>query len=142
MQTDEYQLQLGWQGDDGLGIQLIQQILAGTKTATCCPKGAFTEKALATLVASKGKIVAVVDLDGKVHCHVRMIDVFETTFGHPDPRLVRGEGDGDDVGKFKHDHSDIWADEMAATGQPLTGETVLIAEEFELVAEDDKPQLL
>ncbi len=142
MQTDEYQLQLGWQGDGGLGVQLIQQILDGTKTATCCPKKAFTEKDLAALVASKGKIVAVVDLDGGVRCHVKMIDVFETTFGHPDPRLVRGEGDGDDVEKFKHDHIDIWADEMAAAGQPLTGETVLIVEEFELVERADKQSSL
>ncbi len=71
-----------------------------------------------------------------------MIDVFETTFGHPDPHLVRGEGDGDDVEKFKHDHIRVWADEMAAAGHPLTDETVLIVEEFELVKGDDKPQSL
>jgi uncharacterized protein YhfF len=36
-----------------------------------------------------------------------MIDVFETTFAHPDLRLVRGEGDGDDIEKFKHDHQAV-----------------------------------
>ena len=30
--------QFGWVGDNGIGERLIQQILAGTKTATACPK--------------------------------------------------------------------------------------------------------
>ena len=140
MQTDEYQLELGWQGDGGLGVQLIQQVLEGSKTATCGPKSEFTEQALAATMASKGKIVSVVDPDGRAWCRVRMIDVFETTFGHPDPRLVQGEGDGDDVEKFKLDHVGVWADELAAAGHPLTDETVLIVEEFELVKEAEKPQ--
>ena len=142
MQTDEYQLELGWQGDGGLGVRLIQQVLEGRKTATCGPKSEFTEQALAATMASKGKIVSVVDPDGRAWCRVRMIDVFETTFGHPDPRLVQGEGDGDDVEKFKHNHIEVWADEMAAAGHPLTEETVLIVEEFELVEEaDNSPPL-
>ena len=135
MHADEYQLELGWQGDGGLGVRLIQQVLERKKTATCGPKSEFTEQELAATMASKGKIVPVVDPDGKVWCHVRMIDVFETTFGNPDPRLVRGEGDGDDVDKFKLDHTGVWADGLAAVGHPLTDETVLIVEEFELVAE-------
>jgi uncharacterized protein YhfF len=135
MHSYEYKLELGWQGDGGLGVRLIQQVLEGRKTATCGPKGEFTEQELAATMASKGKIVPMVDPDGRIWCHVRMIDVFETTFGHPDPRLVRGEGDGDDVDKFKLDHLGVWADLMASAGHPLTDETVLIVEEFELVAE-------
>ncbi len=142
MQSDEYQLELGWQGDGGLGIHLIQQVLDGRKTATCGPKSEFTEQELAATMASKGKIVTVVDPEGRAWCSVRMIDVFETTFGHPDPRLVRGEGDGEGVEKFKHDHMGVWADEMAAAGHPLTDQTVLIVEEFELVEGAKKPQPL
>jgi uncharacterized protein YhfF len=142
MQTNEYQLELGWQGDGGLGVRLIQQVIAGRKTATCGPKSEFTEQELAATRASKGKIVTVVDSDGRAWCHVRMLDVFETTFGHPDPRLVRGEGDGEDVEKFKHDHRGVWADEMAAAGHPLSEETVLIVEEFEFVEGTEKPQPL
>ena len=56
MQTDEYQLELGWQGDEGLGVRLIQQVLEGRKTATCGPKSEFTEQELAATMASKGKI--------------------------------------------------------------------------------------
>lgn len=142
METDEYLLELGWQGDGGLGVRLIQQVLDGSKTATCGPKSEFTEKELAATMASKGKIVPEVDPEGRAWCHVRMIDVFETTFGHPDLRLVRGEGDGDDVEKFKLDHVGVWTDEMAAVGHPLTDETVLIVEEFELVEGAEKPQPL
>jgi uncharacterized protein YhfF len=135
MNADEYQLELGWQGDGGLGVRLIQQVLEEKKTATCGPKSEFTEQELAATIAGKGKIVPVVDPDGRAWCHVRMIDVFETTFGHPDPRLVRGEGDGDDVEKFKLDHMGVWDDWLAAVGHPLTDQTVLIVEEFELVAD-------
>jgi uncharacterized protein YhfF len=138
MKIDMYQLELGWQGDGGLGIHLIQQVLDGSKTATCGPKSEFTEQELAATMASKGKIVPVVDPEGRAWCSVRMIDVFETTFGHPDSRLVRGEGDGDDVLKFKQDHLEVWADTLAASGHPLTDETVLIVEEFELVEENEK----
>lgn len=133
MHTDEYQLELGWKGDGGLGVSLIQQVLARRKTATCGPKSEFSEQELAATMASKGKIVSVVDPEGKAWCQVRMIDVFETMFGNPDARLVRGEGDGEDVEKFQRDHREVWADEMASVGHPLTDETVLIVEEFELV---------
>jgi len=139
MQSDEYQLELGWQGDGGLGIRLIQQVLERKKTATCGPKSEYPEQELAATIASKGKVVVVIDSDGNVWCHVRMIDVFETTFGSPDPRLVRGEGDGEDVEQFKHDHRSVWANELAAKGHPLTDETVLIVEEFELVEGTEKP---
>jgi uncharacterized protein YhfF len=111
-------------------------VLDRRKTATCGPKSEFAEQELAATMASKCKIVTVVDPDGRVWCHVRMLDVFETTFGHPDPRLVRGGGDGDDVEKFKQDHRGVWTDEMAAAGHPLTDETVLIVEGAE------KPQSL
>ncbi len=142
MQTDDYQLELGWKGDGGLGIRLIQQVLDRIKTATCGPKSTFTEQELAATMASKGKIVAVVDSEGRAWCQVRMIDVFETMFGYPDLRQVQGEGDGEDVEKFKRDHMEVWADELAAAGHPLTDETVLIVEEFELVEAYEKPQLL
>ena len=139
MQSDKYQLELGWKGDDGLGVRLIQQVLDRRKTATCGPKSMFTEQELAATMASKGKIVAVVDPEGRTWCEVRMIDVFETFFGDPDPRLVRGEGDGEDVEKFKRDHIEVWVDVMASAGYPLTDETVLIVEEFELVEASQKP---
>jgi uncharacterized protein YhfF len=128
--------ELGWPEDDGLGERLCAQVVAGTKTATCAPKLAFTPEELAEASAGKGELHALVDPSGQVWAIVRVIDVFETTFGDPDPRLVRGEGDGDDVAKFRRDHLAAWGAWLAAANHPLTDETVLIAELFERVVDD------
>ena len=96
----EDQSQFGWDGDDGIGEMLIQQIIAGIKTATCTPKVSFEPNELRTTYASVGKMLTVIDKRGTPRCNIRMLNVCETTFGNPDPRLVVGEGDGDDVDKF------------------------------------------
>lgn len=69
-----------------------------------------------------------------------MIDVFQTPFGNPDLRLVRGEGNGEDVEKFRQDHQRDWESWLVAEGHSLTDETMLVAEVFELieVAEEQK----
>ena len=126
-------LELGWAGDGGLGDRLCRQVIAGLKTATCAPKEDYSAEELATAFGGKGELRALVDSRGRTWGTVRVTDVFETTFGDPDPRLVRGEGDGDDVEQFKHDHVACWAVDMAEKGSPLSDETVLIAELFELV---------
>jgi hypothetical protein len=63
------------------------------------------------------------------------LEVFETTFGNPDPRLIRGEGNRGDEEKFKHDHVKAW-NGMAMEGSPLTDETILVVELLELMKED------
>jgi uncharacterized protein YhfF len=127
--------ELGWHGDDGLGERLCRQVVAGIKSATCAPKVAFTAKELAEAYAGTGELHALVDPSGHVWATIRVVDAFETTFGDPDPRLVRGEGDGDDVATFQRDHRAAWGAWLAAMNQPLTPETILIAELFELVAD-------
>lgn len=62
---------------------------------------------------------------------MRLKEVFETTFGNPDMRLVQGEGNGDDVAQFQEDHRLAWKD----IGITLTDDTVLIVELFELIHE-------
>lgn len=130
----EDQYHYGWEEDKGLGERLIQQIIAGKKTATAGPKVSYTPEELAHLYGLVGKVCTVTDRFGTPRCNVRHLAVFETTFGNPDPRLVRGEGDGEDVRKFQRDHMKAWAG-MAAAGIPLTDDTVLIVELFELVNE-------
>ena len=130
--------ELGWPGDGGLGERLCRRVVAGTKTATCAPKVDYTPEELAAAYAGKGQLHALVDPSGRVWATIRVVDVFKTTFGDPDPRLVRGEGDGDDVAKFQHDHRAAWGEWLAAAGHPLTDETVLIAELFELVEGDQR----
>ena len=130
--TTSYRLEFGWDGDGGLGERLIQDVLDGRKTATCCPRSDYEEEELAEVVASAGEIVDVVDAGGEVRCRVRMTAVYETTFGLPAPGLVSGEGNGSDAEAFRRDHIEAWADEMADEGHPLTDDTILVVEEFEL----------
>ncbi len=126
----------GWDEDNGIGERLIRQIIAGTKTATCAPMVSYTPDELEGTYALVGKVCTVTDRFGTPRCNVRHLEVFETTFGNPDPRLVRGEGDRDDVEKFKRDHNKAW-NGMATEGSPLTDDTILIVELFELVEESE-----
>jgi uncharacterized protein YhfF len=126
----------GWDGDNGIGERLIQQIIAGTKTATCAPKVSYEPDELGATYASVGKVLTVMDKFDTPRCNIRILNVFETTFGNPDHRLVKGEGDEDNVEKFKRDHINA-SKGMAAEGIPLTDGTILIVEMFELVEDSE-----
>ena len=129
----EYRLEFGWEGDGGLGERLIREVIEGEKTATCAPRSDYTEEELAEVVASKGQVVDVVDENDEPRCRVLLVAVYETTFGLPAPGVVRGEGFGDDAEAFRQDHRGAWAEEMEEEGNPLSDETILVVEEFELV---------
>ena len=129
----DYALEFGWPGDGGLGERLVRQIIDGEKTATCCPRSDYEPEELAEVVGSVGEVVDVRDGDGETRCRVRMLAVYETTFGLPAPGLVAGEGNGVDANAFRRDHVDAWAEDMAAEGRPLTDDTILVVEEFELI---------
>ncbi|MEC0370471.1 ASCH domain-containing protein [Paenibacillus chibensis] len=124
-----YTMVFGWEGDQGLGEKLIQQIIRGEKTATCAPKEEYSESELQATYEPVGQILKVQDKQGNARCKVRLLEVIETTFGNPDPRLVRGEGNRDDVGQFQEDHRLAWKD----LDLELREDTVSIAELFELV---------
>jgi uncharacterized protein YhfF len=129
----ERKLEFGWEDDNDLGPRMIQQILAGKKTATCSPLFSYTEEELADVFASKGEMVTVIDKEKRPWCNARIVDVFQTSFGNPDPRLVRGEGDGEDSEKFRRDHQKDWQSWLEAEGYSLTDETALVTEVFELI---------
>jgi uncharacterized protein YhfF len=129
----ERKLEFGWEGDNGLGMRLIQQVIEGKKTATCAPLFGYTEEELAAIYASKGEMVTVIDKEKRPWCNVRMVDIFQTPFGNPDLRLVRGEGNGEDAEEFRQDHLRDWQSWLEAEGYSLTDETTLVVEEFELV---------
>jgi uncharacterized protein YhfF len=124
-------MQFGWEGDGGIGEVLIAQTIAGTKTATCGFKRAYTVEELEEVLAGQGHVIPVIDRTGVARCTIRILEVFETAFGDPDPRLVRGEGDGDDVAKFQADHRIAWAADFG--DEPLNDEELLVVELFELV---------
>lgn len=129
----ERKLEFGWEGDNDLGMRLIQQILESKKIATCAPLFSYTEEELADVFASKGEMMTVIDKEKRPWCNIRMVDVFQTSFGNPDLRLVRGEGDGEDSEKFRRDHQRDWKSWLETEGYSLTDETMLVAEVFELV---------
>ena len=121
----------GWDGDNGIGEKLIQQIINGEKIATCSFRVEYTDLELEELYETKGKNVTVEDNKGVQQCNIRITDIFETKFGNPDLRLVSGEGDGDNVQKFQNDHRHVW--NQTIKDKSLTDETILIVELFELV---------
>ncbi|MCY9375760.1 ASCH domain-containing protein [Bacillus sp. T17B1] len=125
----------GWEGDDGLGEQLIQQILAGEKTATCAPKSLYSKDELMAVYQTSGQLVTVYDKHGNPRCNIKVTDVFETTFGAPDIRLVKGEGNADRIEEFQKDHRMAWAELIKNGEVELNEGTVLITELFELVQE-------
>lgn len=134
MQIHERKMRFGGDDDAGLGDSLIQQILDGIKTATCDLKSLCTEQERADLEAQPGWLETVIDSQGKPRCNVCVTAVYETVFGNPDLSLVRGEGDGEDVEKFKRDHRQWFSGVLKDKGwPPLTEDAVLIAWEFELV---------
>ncbi|GGH28488.1 hypothetical protein GCM10008013_30530 [Paenibacillus segetis] len=124
-----YKMIFGWEDDNGIGEMLIRQILNGDKTATCAPKEEYSEQELRETYEPVGEILTVYDKQGTPRCHVRLTEVFETTFGNPDLRLVRGEGNGDNVHQFQEDHRLAWKD----INIELKDETILIVELFELI---------
>ena len=71
------------------------------------------------------------DKHGQPKCNIRNIDVFETTFGNPDMRLVSGEEDGEDIEKFQNDHRIAWNNMVERI--PLADDTILIVELFEFI---------
>lgn len=101
----------GWPGDGGLGERLIRQMLDETRTATCSPEDEYAPDELAEFYAAVGKPYTLVGVDGRARGAVLVTEVFETTFGDPDPRLV-------------------WGAERAAAGRPLAADTILVAELF------------
>lgn len=121
----------GWDGDNGIGEKLIRQIIDGVKIATCSFRVEYADSDLKELYETKGKIVTVEDNKGVPRCNIRITDIFETEFGNPDLRLVRGEGDGDNVQKFQNDHRHVW--NQTIKDKSLTDETILMVELFELV---------
>lgn len=123
-------IQFGWEGDNGLGERLIEQIITGKKTATCAPIFDYTAEELQGTFENIGKIIPVLDKDDRKRCTVEVIDVFKTTFGKPDPRLLSGEGYENDTSKFKEVHQEAWKDWLVEINETLNEDTVLIVELF------------
>jgi len=91
----------------------------------------MTEEELAESHANVGKLVTITNKDGVPRCNVRILECFETTFGDPAPRLLKGEGGT--LEQFRESHQRAWGEWLAGLGKKLTDDMVLVAERFELV---------
>ena len=133
MRIHERKMIFGGDDDGGLGEKLIQQVLDGVKTSTSELKCFCTAQEIADLNAEPGWFETVVDAKGNARCNIQITDVYKTTVGNPDLRLVRGEGDGDDVEKFKREHNK-WFQAVLKNKclPPLTDDAILIVWEFKL----------
>lgn len=133
MRVHSRKTQFGWKGDGGLGERLISQIIRGEKRATCAPMATYSKEELEETYEKTGKLVTVVNQEGEPRCNILCTDVFETTFGHPDNRLVEGECE-ENAEAFRRSHREAWK-ELIAKGLNLDDDTVLVVELFELVAD-------
>lgn len=77
----------GWYGDNGLGENMIQAILAGRKTATACPAYDPEDADLKT-----GDELQLVDKHGTVRAQMVVTSVELRTYGSFDEDLARREG--------------------------------------------------
>lgn len=134
MRIHERKMKFGSEGDGGLGDRLVRQVLDGTKTATCELKTFCTAQEVADLNAEPGWTETVIDAAARPRCNVRITSVYETTFGNPDPRLVRGEGCGEDSEEFKRGHGRWFNALLEEKGlPPLTDDSILVVWQFELI---------
>mgnify|MGYP001590695385 CR=1 FL=1 len=117
----------GWKNDKNLGEKLIKQIISRKKWATCAAREFYTKKELKQTYKNKGKIITVFDKNHKPRCNIRIIDVFETTFGKPNKRLLKGEGNKT-IREFQNDYKKVWKGYIN-----LESSTVLVVEVFKLI---------
>jgi len=137
VRVHELKSHFGWPGDGGLGLRLIASIQAGAKTATCCPVELCTKAEIAETRATVGRLLTVVDQHGAPHCNIRVVEVFETPWGAPDPRLVRREGFAS-VDEWRAAMSDAWRDILREKRLTLRDDSPMLAELFELAAPDEE----
>lgn len=137
MDVQDELVQLGFEGDDGLGELLLQRLLAGTLTVLWEPVDLLDEAEAADMRAGVGEVLTVVDADGEPACNVRVDEVLSTTWGDPDPRLVAGEGYAGNVAAWRRFAGPSLADGLAADGHELTDATPLLAQFVTVVDQAD-----
>ncbi|GAK07159.1 ASCH domain-containing protein [Geomicrobium sp. JCM 19038] len=129
MTIHERTMVFGWENDGGIGEKLIQEIIDGTKTTTCALKAEYTVDQMQEVYRQVHERVTILNKHGVPKVNVVVVDVYETTFGQPDSRLVEGEGYGRDIHGFQEAHRLAWGD----LGVPLKEDTILIVEQFKKI---------
>lgn len=138
MELSEDLVQLGFADDDGLGELLVERLLAGSLQVLWEPVDLLDEADAAAMRDGVGGVLTVVDSDGEPACNVRVAETFTTTWGDPDPRLVAGEGYGEDTDAWRRFVEPALAAGLADEGLELTGDTRLLVQQVEVVATADE----
>ena len=133
MEISEDMVQLGFEGDDGLGDLLLERLKAGSLRVLWEPVDLLDDDEVATMRSADGDLLTVVDGDGEPAANVRVTGVFETTWGDPDPRLVTGEGYEGMVDAWRRFVGPTLAAGLAEDGLDLDDDTRLLVQEVELV---------
>lgn len=135
MEVQDNGVQFGWEGDEGWGDLLLERLLAGSLTVLFEPVALLDVAEAEALRSSLGEVVTVFDADGEPRCNVRVVGVFETTWGDPDPRLVAGDGYGPDVDGWRRANHTGLEQALDETGERLTATTGLLVQQVEVVDE-------
>jgi uncharacterized protein YhfF len=128
MKVHEDLVQLGFAEDDGLGELLVERLLAGTLRVLWEPVDLLGIAEADAMRAAIGSPLTVMDSDGTPACNVRVTEVFETTWGDPDPRLVEGEGYGTNVDAWRGFVGAALEAGLADEGLELADSTVLLVQ--------------
>lgn len=141
LEVHEDVIQLGGEADDGTGELLTQRILAGVKTVLTTPAELLDDDERGEIERGVGRPMTLIDPEGEPVANLQVSEVFSTTWGEPDPRLVAGEGFGEDPERFRAVMRDLVAVDLEDEGRELTDDTVLVVEVFTLleVAEPQEP---
>ena len=137
MEISEDLVQLGFAEDDGLGDLLLERLLAGSLRVLWEPVDLLTDEEADELRTGTDDVLTVLDAEGEPACNVRVVDVLATTWGDPDPRLVAGEGYGEDVEAWRRFVEPSLAAGLAEEGLDLTDDTELLVQRVELLEVTD-----
>lgn len=132
MEIHESAVQLGWEGDDGFGELLIERLIAGSLQVLYEPLAVLDADEVEELRNSEGEHLTVFDAEGEPRCNVVVREVFETSWGDPDARLVTGDGYGTDVEGWRRANEGMLGGALEDAGGELTDDTALLVQRVEV----------
>lgn len=117
-------------GRDENDERLVEQIIAGIKTATCTPRCWYD--ASPDEIIEVGELVEVYSKKGAHMCTIQIVDKYELPFGQIDERTVKGENNTS-YEEFRRDHIFSWEEDLKKDGYELNDNTMIVVEHFRLV---------
>ncbi|WP_134687370.1 ASCH domain-containing protein [Brevibacillus migulae] len=117
-------------GRDEHDERLVEQIIAGIKTATCTPKHWYEQAP--DEMTEVGEQIEVYSKLGEYMCTIEITQKYELPFGQIDEATVKGENCSS-YEEFRQDHITSWAEDLKKEGLELNDEMIIVIEHFRLV---------